>query len=117
VLLTDETINWLLAEWPTTRQAARAGAEIISSSMARQAVASKSVGDLSLSYDYSSRANDYRMLADRLGAQATRRDAPVAWANSDSLLSSSDRTPGENTDFTVGMFDGVVLDPQLDSGP
>lgn len=114
-LLTDETINWLLGDWPTVRQAARAGAEIIASSMARNAVQSKSIGDLSLSYDYASRASDYRQLAASLGQQQARLTAPRVWANTDALASTADRTAGANTDFTVGMFDGQHVDPQLDA--
>ena len=45
--------------------------------MARDAISQKRVGDLSLSYDFSSRANDYRKLAESLAAQAARKTAPA----------------------------------------
>lgn len=115
VLLTDETITWLLTEWPTTYQAARAGAEIIASQMARDAISQKRIGDLSLSYDYSARANDYRKLAESLAAQAARKTAPRVYANPDALLSTRDREAGTTTDFRLGQFDDPPVDDVVDA--
>lgn len=115
VLLTDETINWLLDEWPTVHQAARAGAEIIASQMARDAISQKRVGDLSLSYDFSSRANDYRKLAESLAAQAARKTAPRVYANPDALLSTRERDAGTTTDFRLGQFDDPPVDDVVDA--
>lgn len=112
--LTDEEIAYLLTTWTTVNAAARAGAEIIAGKYARSADESKKVGDLSLSTSYSSRAAEYRSLAASLAAQHARKTAPAPWAHADSLLSTKDRTAGENSDFSMGQFDYASNGPAVE---
>ena len=74
-LLSDETVDWLIAEHPNVYLAAAAGAETIAVDSYSQPT-NKKVGDLSLgrSADYLK----YRQLAKSLRLRATRRVAPSA---------------------------------------
>ena len=85
--LEDAEITYLLTEWGgDVYDAASAGAEVIAGKFAKAAT-SKSVGDLSLSFQ--NRAEDYRMLASRLKQLKTDKFVPTPWISSQSILAAS----------------------------
>lgn len=104
--LTDEEIAWLLTEWADVYDAATAGAETIAASYAHKADYTKSVGDLSLTENYSNQSARFVELANRLRVNRSRR-YPVTWvANAEALKSTADRTVETyNTDAHLGQFD------------
>ena len=105
-ILSDEEIAYLLATWTDPVEAARAGAQVIAANFARQADYSKSVGDLSLSETYSSRAAEYREIGQSLADMRMRIDPPAPWANAEALKSTAKREViDRRTDFYMGQFD------------
>lgn len=104
--LSDEEIAWLLTEWADVYDAATAGAEAIAASYAHKADYTKTVGDLSLTENYSNQSSRFTELATRLRLNRNRRFT-VSWvANPQALQSTADRTVETyNTDSHLGQFD------------
>jgi hypothetical protein len=107
VLLTDEEIEYLIAQWSDTYESARAGAEIIASKFSRDADnISKTVGDLSISKSFNNKAAQYRELAKSFLDQRMRKTPPIPTINPQSIESTANRDPfTPTTDFSVGQFD------------
>jgi hypothetical protein len=105
--LTDEEIEYLLESWPDVYEAARAAAEALAARYSGKATTSKSVGDLSLSKDYSSAAQQFRDVADRLASQRNRTAPPEPWIKADAIVRSEKRTTNTGTEFAVGMLDNL----------
>lgn len=102
--LSDEEIEFMLAECGNAvYSAAVECAEALAAKFARKAT-SKSVGDLSLSYG--SRATEMRAVADRLRATANRRGGAMAapWA-APANLSRAPSTTDNGTEFRTGQMD------------
>lgn len=77
-LLTDEEVNWLLAQWEDNIYSAGAeGCVAISGKFVRKADYSKSVGDLSISTQYQAQAEAYLSRGDHLREQANKYGQPV----------------------------------------
>ena len=107
VLLTDEEIAYLIAQWSDTYESARAGAEIIASKFSRDADnISKTVGDLSISKSFNNKAAQYRELAKSFLDQRMRKTPPIPTINPQSIESTANRDPfTPTTDFFLGQFD------------
>jgi len=108
--LEDAEIAYLLGEWGNDPyDAAAAGAEVLAGKFAKAAT-SKSVGDLSLSYE--NRAQDYRSLAARLRALKTERFVPTPWANGQALVATDDKlVENPKTDMWTGIHDNRTPSP------
>jgi hypothetical protein len=103
---TDEEIAWQLSTWGNIWEAAASCAEILSGRFAKIADSTKSVGDLTLSLNYSRAAESYLHLSDHLRSQRTRLFAPIPVVNAQALKSTNDRNVETyNTDFYLGMDD------------
>jgi hypothetical protein len=107
VLLTDEEISYLISTWSNTYESARAGAEVIASRFTRDADnLSKTVGDISISKSYASKAKQYRELAKSLFEQRMRQSPPTPTINAQAIQSTINRDPfTPTTDFYLGEFD------------
>lgn len=104
-LLNDAEIDWILTEaGDSIYQAAHDACHTIASKFARLAT-SKSVGDLSLSYQ--DRAQAFYALADRLMHLASRRDVPTPWASPKNMQTSSERDElgMQGHEFYTGVHD------------
>ena len=108
--LEDAEITYLLTEWDgDVYDAASAGAEVIAGKFAKAAT-SKSVGDLSLSFQ--NRAEDYRMLASRLKQLKTDKFVPTPWISSQSILATDDKSVSDpKTDMWTGIHDNRTPSP------
>lgn len=99
-LVTDEEIAYLLVVHGAVGMASVGAARAIAAKYSRKADQSRSVGDLSLSQQYSQQATSYHHLADHLLAIASGIDAPpLPKANADAL----------GAEFTIGLLDKFVL--------
>lgn len=104
--MTDEEINWLIAEWADVYDAAANAADILSGSYAHKADYSKSVGDLSLNESFSKQSERFAALATSLRLNRMRRYVPSWVANAESLKSTGDRSVTTyNTDAYTGQMD------------
>ena len=105
--LQDEEIAWLLSIhgddiWET----ARAAAENIGISYAHRANYSKTIGDLSISEQFATSADQFYKLANKIKDQRYRLAPPMPIVNSSSIVSTDDRNVEDyNTDFYVGAHD------------
>lgn len=108
--LEDAEITYLLAEWEDdVYDAAAAGAEVIAGKFAKAAT-SKTVGDLSLSFQ--NRAEDYRMLAMRLKQMKTDKFVPTPWAAAQALVATDDKLVSDpKTDMWTGIHDNRTPTP------
>jgi hypothetical protein len=104
--MTDEEISWLISEWADVYDAASAAADILSGSYAHKANYSKSVGDLTLSENFSTQSERFQALATTLRLKRMRRFVPTWIASADALQSTADRVVDTyNTDSHLGQFD------------
>jgi hypothetical protein len=104
--ISDEEINYLLAQWENVYEAARAGAEHLAATYAQLADTSKSVGDISISKTYSNQAAQYHTLAQSLYQQRLRKSGPIPVVNPEAIQSTVNREPfTPTTDFVVGQMD------------
>lgn len=103
-LVNDEEIEWALGEAGSIYQAAHDLCTVIASKFARMAT-SKSVGDLSLSYQ--DRAETYHRLAERMLHLAERRDVPTPWASPKNMVTSQmrDELGMDGQEFWTGVHD------------
>lgn len=114
-LLSDEEIAFTLSEaGGSVYQAGHDSCYAIAAKFSRMA-ASKSVGDLSISY--SDRAAAFAAQAERLLELGARREPPSVWVSPDSLRRADERVGGLNgTEFWTGQMDylrsGDVFRPQ-----
>ena len=105
-LLTDEQVAYALSEEGSVRAAAALAAEWIAAQFARKA--DKEVGDLKITY--SSRAEQYRILA----ASLRSRNARVALPYFGGISETTKETRESDTDrvepaFTVDMLDDSAI--------
>ena len=117
-LFTDEELDYLITEWGTdVYEICRAAAETLASKFTRLADStSKSVGDLSISLSYGTKAQEYRDLAASFLARRLRKSPPGPWASADNLNNSVSRNVDNyNTEFWVGQFDNPnnILDKRV----
>ena len=97
--VTDEEIAFLLTEWnDNTYLAAAAVCDAMAGTATTNAVTSKSVGDLSLSLDYSGQAAALTARAAALRAQSTRRYPPTP-----SYYTTDDGDVFGAAQFSIGM--------------
>lgn len=108
--LEDAEINYLLSEWDSdVYDAAVAGAEVIAGKFAKAAT-SKSVGDLSLSFQ--NRAEDYRQLAARLKQLKTDKFVPTPWISPQAVVATDDKSVEDpKTDMWTGIHDNRTAAP------
>lgn len=108
-LLNDAEIDWIFTEaGESFYQAAHDACHAIASKFARMAT-SKSVGDLSLSYQ--DRSQSFYALADRLLNLASRRDVPTPWASPKNMATSVERDElgMQGHEFFTGVHDNKRL--------
>jgi hypothetical protein len=113
---TDEEIAYLIAQWgPNIFDVCRAGAETLEARFTRLADStSKSVGDISVSTSYASKAVQFRALADSFLARRLRKSRPAPAFNADAMKNTADRTTTSNgTDFVVGQMDNPESSPEI----
>ena len=105
--LSDEEIDYLLAQGGSVWQAAHDAAIQLAGQYARMA-SSKSVGDMSLSY--SDRARELRAVASDIMARRTTLSPPTPYAHPDALKRATAReVPGSTgTEFWTGQHDNSV---------
>lgn len=104
--ISDEEINWLIAQWGDVYEAGRAAAEHLAATYAQLSDISKTVGDISISKTYSNQADQYHLLSQHLYEQRLRRKGPIPVINSDAIQSTVNRDPfTPTTDFVVGQMD------------
>ena len=104
--MTDEEINWLIAEWADVYDAAANAADVLAGSYAHKADYSKSVGDLTLSETFSTQSERFASLATNLRLNRMRRYVPSWVANAEALKSTADRSVTTyNTDAYTGQMD------------
>ncbi len=110
-LLTNDELEYAVAEGGTIKGAAALAAEWISAKFARQA--DKSVGDLSISY--SQRAKQYAELAIKLRGRSVRVVLPYFGGISQSAKDArEDDTDRVKPAFTVGMLDDPAISAAAD---
>jgi hypothetical protein len=117
-LFTDEELDYLITEWGTdVYEICRAAAETLSSKFTRLAdQTTKSVGDLSLTVSYRTKAKEFQDLATSFLNRRMRKSPPAPWASADNLNNSVDRVVDNyNTEFWVGQFDNPnnILDKRV----
>lgn len=99
-LITNEEIAYLLTIHNGVGMASVGAARAIAAKFSRKADQSRSVGDLTLSQQYSQQSFSYHHLADHLLAIASGIDAPpLPQANSSAL----------GAEFTIGLLDKFTL--------
>ena len=110
ILLQDEEILFVLGQVSNAiYQAAHDCCYVISSKFARKADVSKSVGDMSLSLTYSSRAGEYRTLANEFLELSDRREPPKPRFANDAMVNTTERTnTTPTTDFVIGQHDNAA---------
>lgn len=108
--LEDAEINYLLSEWDNdVYDAAAAGAEVVAGKFAKAAT-SKSVGDLSLSFQ--NRAEDYRQLAASLRQLKTDKFVPTPWIAPQAVVATDDKSVSDpKTDMWTGIHDNRTPSP------
>lgn len=108
--LEDAEINYLLTEWgDDVYDAAAAGAEVVAGKFAKAAT-SKSVGDLSLSFQ--NRAEDYRQLAASLRQLKTDKFVPTPWISAQATVATDDKSVSDpKTDMWTGIHDNRTPSP------
>lgn len=105
-LLQDEEIQWLLDEGADVYDSAANGADIVSGKFAHNSDYSKSVGDLSLSQNFSAQAERFKQLGTTLRQVRFRKAVPTWVVNEAALVSTANRNVDTyNTDAYVGQFD------------
>lgn len=108
VTLSDEEIVYLLATWSgDIYEAARNGCETLAARFTGKATTSKSVGDLSLSKDYSGAASRFREQAAAILHMRLRKTPPQPWVDAKNLETARGR--GElgmqGHEFYTGVHD------------
>jgi len=104
--MTDEEIQWLIAEWADVYDAAANAADILAGSYAHKADYNKSVGDLSLQESFSKQSERFQALASTLRINRMRRYVPNWVANADALQSTLERNVDTyHTDAFMGQMD------------
>jgi hypothetical protein len=104
--MTDEEIQWLIAEWADVYDAAANAADILAGSYAHKADYVKRVGDLHLQETYSKQSERFQALATTLRTNRMRRYVPKWVANSAALQSTNERNVDTyHTDAFVGQMD------------
>lgn len=103
-LLSNEEIDYTIAEAGSIYQAAHDSAYAVASTYARLAT-SKSVGDLSLSF--SDRAASFYQVADRMLQLQVKRQPPTPFISPDNIIRASEKTvpPLNGTEFYTGQQD------------
>jgi len=103
-LLSNEEIDYTITQSGSIYQAAHDSAYAIASTFARMA-SSKSVGDLSLSYN--DRATTYYQVADRMLQLQAKRQPPIPYISPDNIIRASEKTipPANGTEFYTGQQD------------
>jgi hypothetical protein len=103
-LLSNEEIDYTISSSGSLYQAAHDCAYAIASSFARLA-SSKSVGDLSISYN--DRAASFYQVADRMLDLQAKRQPPTPWADPDNMIRAAEKTipPTNGTEFYTGQMD------------
>jgi hypothetical protein len=103
-LLSNEEIDYTITQSGSIYQAAHDSAYAIASTFARMA-SSKSVGDLSLSYN--DRATTYYQVADRMLQLQAKRQPPTPYISPDNIIRASEKTipPANGTEFYTGQQD------------
>lgn len=108
VLLQDEEINYMLATWQNPYETARACAERLAAKFTRMADhITRTVGDLTISKSYTSKADEYTKLSDEIAEQRARLFPATPVVARNNLLATSDRdfSSPRRTDFYEGMTD------------
>lgn len=106
--LSDEEIEYLLDEWANdVYDAAEAGCLMLAARFTGKATTSKSVGDLSLSKDYSGAAKQFQEQATRISGMRNRKSPPSPWVSPKNLVRADERSElGEQGhEFYTGVQD------------
>lgn len=112
VTLSDEEIAYLLDTWnDDVYEAARNGCESLAARLTGKATTSKSVGDLSLSKDYSGAASRFREQAASILAMRMRKTPPTPWVDPKNLTTAEEREElgMQGHEFHTGVHDHRAL--------
>ena len=105
---TDEEIAWTHTQWSDIYDTSASLADILAGRYSHKADETKTVGDLTLSVQYSRASDGFRAMADHLRQMRNRQYTPVPRFNSQALVSTQDRNVETyNTDFYLGQHDYV----------
>lgn len=110
--LSDEEIAYLLTTWAgDIYEAARNGCETLAARYTGKATTSKSVGDLSLSKDYSGAAMRFREQAASILQMRMRKTPPRPWVDPKNLETAQERDElgMQGHEFYTGMHDHKAL--------
>lgn len=110
--LNDEEIEYLLGEWgDDIYDAAEAGCLILAARYTGKATTSKSVGDLSLSKDYSGAATQFQEQATRISSMRNRKSPPTPWVSPKNVVRADERSElgDQGHEFYTGVQDNQRL--------
>lgn len=105
VLLQDAEIDYLVATFVDSYEAARNGALTLMAKFTRLADVSRSVGDLSISETYGGRASEFAALAEQISEQRNRLAPATPWVSAGNLQKTDVRSDLGQSDFRLGQFD------------
>jgi hypothetical protein len=106
---TDEEIAWTHTQWNDIYDTSASLADILAGRYSHRADETKTVGDLTLSIQYSRAAEGFREMAHHLRQMRNRQYTPVPRFNSQALVATENRNVETyNTDFRLGQDDFVA---------
>lgn len=112
VTLSNEEVAYLLATWANdVYEAARNGCEMLAARYTGKATTSKSVGDLSLSKDYSGAASRLREQAAAILQMRMRKAPPRPWVDPKNIETAQEREElgMQGHEFYTGVHDHKAL--------
>jgi hypothetical protein len=106
-LLSNEELNWIIAQEPDTYSAAITAVVRLISQASREAQISKSVGDLSISRNNGQKVTQWESLLSQLRAERVNKYVVAPVVNSNAIVRTIDKDADDvaGTDFALGQMD------------